>query len=92
MIKSFRHSGLQQFFESGSKAGIQPNHASKLHRQLGRLDASQSPQDMNIPGWNLHPLKGDLAGHWAVSVSGNWRLIFVFEGTDAVLIDYADYH
>jgi addiction module HigA family antidote len=92
MIKSFRHKGLRQFFESGSKAGIQANHAGKLRRQLARLDASQSAKDMNIPGWHLHSLKDDLAGHWAVSVSGNWRLIFKFEGTDAVLVDYLDYH
>lgn len=92
MIRSFRHKGLERFFRSGSKAGIQAKHADKLRRQLGRLDASQSPKDMDIPGWKLHPLKDDLAGHWAVSVSGNWRLIFMFEGTDAVLVDYVDYH
>jgi toxin HigB-1 len=92
MIRSFRHKGLERFFRSGSKAGIQAKHADKLRRQLGRLDASQSPKDMNIPGWKLHPLKDDLAGHWAVSVSGNWRLIFMFEGKDTVLVDYVDYH
>ena len=92
MIRSFRHKGLERFFRSGSKAGIQAKHADKLRRQLGRLDASQSPKDMDIPGWKLHPLKNDLSGHWSVSVSGNWRLIFMFEGTDAVLVDYVDYH
>lgn len=92
MIKSFRHKGLQAFFERGTKAGIQAAHASKLSRQLARLDEAQKPQDMNLPGWGLHPLKGDLANHWAVTVNGNWRLTFVFDGVDAELVDYLDYH
>lgn len=92
MIKSFRHKGIQAFFETGSKAGIQASHASRLARQLRRLDESASAQDMNLPGWKLHPLSGNLAGHYAVWVSGNWRLTFTFEGTHAVLVDYQDYH
>lgn len=92
MIKSFRHKGLQAFFERGTKAGIQAAHASKLSRQLARLDEAQKPQDMNVPGWGLHPLKGDLADHWAVTVNGNWRMTFVFDGVDAELVDYLDYH
>jgi len=92
VIKSFRHDGLERFFRKGSKAGIQPRHAGRLRLQLGKLDSSISAADMNLPGWRWHELKGDLAGHWAVSVSGNWRLTFTFEGTDAVLIDYLDYH
>jgi proteic killer suppression protein len=92
MIKSFRHKGLQGFFETGSKSGIQPDHAQKLRIQLTRLDGSQRPQDMNAPGWRLHRLTGNLDGFWAVTVNGNWRLTFVFEGTDAVLVDYQDYH
>jgi proteic killer suppression protein len=92
MIKSFRHKGLQKFFDTGSKAGIQPTHASKLRRQLRRLDESRSAADMNITGWKLHPLYGDFANHYAVWVSGNWRLTFTFEDTDAVLVDYQDYH
>lgn len=92
MIKSFAHKGLQAFFENGSKAGIQPHHASKLQRLLVRLDLSRGPEDMNVPGWRLHPLAGDLAGHYAVTVNGNWRLTFRFEGEDAVLVDYQDYH
>lgn len=92
MILSFVHKGLQRFFETGSKAGIQPAHAAKLSRQLARLDAAQSADDMNVPGWRLHPLHGELAGHWSVSVSGNWRLIFRFEAGDAILVDYRDYH
>ena len=83
MIKSFRHKGIQRFFETGSKAGIQPAHAIKLRLQLTRLDDAIGPQDMNAPGWKLHALTGDLVGHWAVTVNGNWRLTFRFEGTDA---------
>lgn len=92
MIKSFRHKGLQAFFERGSKAGIQASHAPRLARQLARLDQAAQPQDMNLPGWKLHSLQGDLAGHWSVSVNGNWRMTFVFDEGDAVLVDYQDYH
>ncbi len=92
MIKTFRHKGLQAFFDTGSKAGIQPSHASKLKRQLRRLDESSSAFDMNVTGWKLHSLHGDLAGHYAVWVNANWRMSFTFEGTNAVLADYLDYH
>jgi proteic killer suppression protein len=92
MIKSFRHKGLKQFAETGSKAGIQPKHAPRLQRLLTALDVATKPEDMNAPGYDLHPLKGSLAGHWSVSVSGNWRLTFLFEDEDAVLVDYQDYH
>lgn len=93
MIKSFRHRGVQRFYLTGSKAGIQAAHASKLARQLRQLNDAEGPEDMDIPGWSLHPLKGyDLKGHWAVSVNGNWRLTFSFEGQHAILVDYWDYH
>ena len=92
MIKSFSHKGLKDFFETGSKKGIQPEHASKLARILDRLDASVSPLDMDLPGYRLHALKGDKKDFWAVTVNGNWRVIFYFEGHDAYLVDYLDYH
>lgn len=92
MIKSFRHSGIEKFFFTGSKAGIQPNHASKLTLQLTTLNRARGAADMAAPGWNLHPLTGELKGHWSVKVNGNWRLTFCFEGEDAVLVDYLDYH
>jgi len=92
MIKHFLHKGLRDFFEKGSKAGIQPHHASKLARQLRQLDAAIAPADMNVPGWKFHPLHDDLEGHFSVWVNGNWRLTFRFEGPDAVLVDYQDYH
>lgn len=82
MITNDRHKGLRQFYESGSKAGIQAQHAERLRLILARLDSSREPQDMNLPGLRLH----------SVSVSGNWRVIFRFDGQDACDVDYRDYH
>jgi proteic killer suppression protein len=92
MIKTFRHRGLERFFRTGSKAGIQPKHAKRLRLQLGRLDSATGPADMDMPGWRLHPLKGDLMGSWVVWIDENWRVTFGFEGTGAVHVDYRDYH
>jgi proteic killer suppression protein len=92
MLKSFRHAGIEKFFKTGSKAGIQPAHANRLRAQLTVLDAAKVATDMDFPGWQFHLLKGKMAGHYAVSVNGNWRLTFAFEGMDAILIDYQDYH
>lgn len=92
MIKSYRHKGLKKFAETGSKAGIQPSHAARLRRLLTALDVASVPADMNAPGDNLHALKGELANHWSVSISGNWRLTFAFESEDVILVDYQDYH
>lgn len=92
MIKSFRHKGIQQFFETGSKAGIAAEHEVKLARQLMLLNAAKGPLEMDVVGWSLHQLKGELAEHWAVKVNGNWRLTFTFEGENAILGDYQDYH
>ena len=91
MIKSFRHSGLEKFFLTGSKAGIQPKHARKLSIQLSTLNTANDIERMNVPGWNLHPLEGDLADHWSVKVNGNWRMTFEFDGENATLVDYQDY-
>ncbi|MBI5611757.1 MAG: type II toxin-antitoxin system RelE/ParE family toxin [Gammaproteobacteria bacterium] len=92
MIKSFRHKGLEKFFRAGTKAGIQGQHATRLRIQLTALEHATNSKDMNAPGWRLHKLTGDRAGVFSVSVSGNWRLIFRFEGADAVDVDYVDYH
>lgn len=92
MIKSFQHKGLKDYFYSGSKKGIKPEHANRLGRMLDRLDASITPKDMDLPGYDLHPLKGDKKDMWSVSVSGNWRITFYFEDQDAYLVDYLDYH
>ena len=92
MITSFAHKGLADFFYDGTKKGIQPRHAQRLADILDRLDASHHVEDMRYPGSNLHQLKGDLSGCWAVTVSGNWRVVFRFEEGNAHLVDYVDYH
>ena len=92
MIRSFKHKGLERFFLTGSKSGIIPEHAEKIARILDRLDASISPADMNLPGYRLHELKGQDAGTWSVTVNANWRITFKFEGQNALLTDYRDYH
>ncbi|MDR0290390.1 MAG: type II toxin-antitoxin system RelE/ParE family toxin [Treponema sp.] len=92
MIRSFRHKGLEQFFVTGSKKGILPDHAEKIARILDRLDASSSPVDMNLPGYRLHELKGQDTGTWSVTVNANWRITFKFNGQDAVVVNYRDYH
>ncbi len=92
MILSFKHKGLERFFQTGSKAGIQANHASRLRLILGRLNVSTTPGDMDLPGLDLHPLKGDRADIWSVKVNGNWRITFRFNGDHAEIVDYEDYH
>ncbi len=88
MIKSFKHKGIEKLFLYDDRRGVNPSHADKLNRILDRLDASTSPQDMNLPGYRLHQLKGALNGMWSVWVSSNWRIIFQFEGNDALNVDY----
>jgi proteic killer suppression protein len=92
VIKTYRHKGLKKFAETGSKAGIRPEHAPRLRNLLTALDVASEPADMNAPGYNLHPLHGSLQKHWSVWVSGNWRVTFTFDGTDVILVDYLDYH
>jgi proteic killer suppression protein len=91
-VTSFRHKGLERFFSAGSKAGIQAKHADRLRLILGRLNVARTPADMRLPGLDLHELQGRRQGTWAVTVSGNWRLTFGFEGRDAVHVNYEDYH
>jgi toxin HigB-1 len=92
MITSFRHKGLKRFYETGSTAGIQPSHERRLRLQLVALDTAVSLEDMDVPGFNLHPLKGQRKGIWAISVSGNWRITFRFEDGNAHIVNYEDYH
>jgi proteic killer suppression protein len=92
MIKTFTHKGLEDLFRHGKRAGVQIAHVSKLQRILAQLDWAAAPEDMNLPGWRLHQLKGNLAGHWSVTVNANWRVTFKFDGTDAIVVDYVDYH
>lgn len=92
MIKSFRHKGLRKFFETGSAAGIQPHHAKRLRMQLAALDTAHAVEDMEVPGYRLHALKGAERGRWSIWVNGNWRLTFEFHNGDAHVLDYEDYH
>ena len=92
MIKTFRHKGLQRLFETGSKAGIQPDHEEKLRMRLAALETATCIEDMDLPGFRLHRLKGDRKGLWAIDVSRNWRLVFSFEGGNVFVVDYEDYH
>jgi proteic killer suppression protein len=92
MIKSFKHKGLEKFYESGSTRGIQANHAKKLRMQLAALDTAQSIDDMDIPGYRLHQLTGDRKGIWSITVNANWRLTFEFEDGNVYILNYEDYH
>lgn len=92
MIKSFQHKGLKNFFEKGAINGINPNHAEKLNRILTRLDYAEFVQDMDLPGYRLHSLKGNMKNLWAVDVSQNYRITFKFEDGNAYIVDYQDYH
>lgn len=92
MIRTFRHKGLAKFFQTGSKAGIAPDHAKRLQLLLGLLDNAHDVRDMAMPGAGLHPLAGGLEGFWAVTVSGNWRVTFRMQEQDAYDVDYLDYH
>ena len=92
MIKSFRHKGLKKFYETGSVAGVQSSHKTRLRMILAALDTSLEIGDMDVPGFKLHPLKGGLKGRWSVSVSGNWRITFEFREGNAYVLDYEDYH
>jgi len=92
VIKSFKHKGLEEFFYTGKKKGIRPEQAPRIARILDRLNAADDIKDMNFPGSFLHRLTGDLAGQYSVRVSGNWRIIFEFQGGDAYIVNYDDYH
>jgi proteic killer suppression protein len=92
VIKSFRHKGLRRLYETGSTSGVRVDHARRLRLQLAALDTAQTIADMNITGFKLHPLKGELRGRWSIQVSGNWRLTFEFREGNAYILDYEDYH
>jgi len=91
MIKSFKHKGLKKYFEKGSTAGIQNNHSKKIRMRLVAIDTAQIIEDIDLPGYQLHPLKGERAGIWAISVSGNWRITFEFKDGNAYILNYEDY-
>ncbi|MBB1315805.1 type II toxin-antitoxin system RelE/ParE family toxin [Aliivibrio sp. SR45-2] len=92
MIKTFKHKGLKKFFETGSKAGIQAKHDRKLRMQLAVIDTATIIDDVDLPGFKLHPLKGDRDGIWSITVNGNWRVTFEFIDGNAYILNYEDYH
>ncbi len=92
MIKSFKHKGLQKFYETGSAAGINVAHKTKISMRLVALDTASCIDDMDLPGFRLHPLKGALEGVWAIDVNKNWRITFEFKNGDAYIVNYEDYH
>lgn len=92
MIKSFRHKGLQRLFKTGNPSGVLVIHAKRLRMQLAALDSARAIEDMDIPGFRLHPLTGDMKGRWAITISGNWRVTFEFRDGNAYVLDYEDYH
>lgn len=92
MIRSFRHKGLKLLYEKGDRRRVRTDQADRIERVLARLDQASEPAHMGLPGYRLHPLKGDLAGFWSVTVSGNWRVVFRFEAGHAADVDLIDYH
>jgi proteic killer suppression protein len=92
MIKSFKHKGLEKFFETGSTRGIQTKHSTKLRMQLSALDTAQTIEDIDVPGYRLHSLKGTRKGLWSITVNGNWRVTFKFTDGNAYIVNYEDYH
>lgn len=92
MVRNFKHKGIKQCYETGNRRGLPPKHVGKIERILARLDQAKAPGDMDLPGFQLHPLKGDREGDWAVRVSGNLRIVFRFEGPDVAGVDLIDYH
>ncbi len=92
MIISFQHKGLRKFYETGSKQGIVTAHKTKLQMILFALDIAEAPEELDLPAFSLHALKGDLQDFWSIKVNGNWRVIFRFTANDVELLDYLDYH
>jgi proteic killer suppression protein len=92
MIKSFKHKGLENFYASGSTKGIQAKHAKKLRMQLAALDTAHLVEDLDIPGYRLHQLKGSLKGLWSITVNANWRITFEFTDGNVYIVNYEDYH
>jgi len=92
MIKSFKHKGLKKYFESGSTSGIQAKHQHKLRMQLTAIDTAQKIEDIDLPGFKLHSLKGCRTGVWSITVNGNWRITFEYIDGNAYILNYEDYH
>lgn len=92
MILNFKHKGLERLYTNSSSKGISANQVEKIKRILARLDVASRPEMVNLPGWRLHRLKGDLDGFWSITVSGNWRIVFRFIGDNVADVNLVDYH
>ena len=92
MIKSFKHKGLQDFYEKGNSSGIQAQHRQKIRMKLVALDTANVIDDIDLPGFRLHPLKGNMKGLWSIEVNKNWRITFEFKAGDVYIVNYEDYH
>ena len=92
MIQNFQHRGLKRLYEDDDRRGLNQEHVEKIRRVLALLDQATQPGDLDLPGYRLHQLKGELAGFWSVVIRANWRIIFRFDGLDVVDVDYIDYH
>lgn len=92
MILGFKHRGLRRLYEDDDRRGLNPEHVEKVRRVLAHLDQALLPEDLDLPGYRLHPLKGDLAGYFSITIRANWRIVFRFVGQDVADVDYRDYH
>ena len=92
MIRTFKHRGLKRLYERGDRSGIRADLVDTVEDILARLDQATTPQGLNLPGYRLHPLKGEWQGFWSVRVQANWRIIFRFEGTNVLDVELIDYH
>lgn len=92
MLRTFRHKGLKRLFEKDNPSGVRSDQASRIRDVLAHLDRAQFPADLDLPGYRLHALRGDMKGHWSVTISGNWRITFRFEDGSAFDVDLVDYH
>lgn len=92
MIRRFRHRGLRRLYEDDDRRELNAQHVARVRRVLAYLEQASSPRDMDLAGWRLHPLKGDLSGFWSVTINGNWRIVFRFKNDDVTDVDYMDYH
>jgi proteic killer suppression protein len=92
VVKTFKHRGLKRLFQQGDASKVRADQAGRISDVLAHLDRASHPSDLDLPGYRLHPLRGDLKGTWSVTISGNWRIVFLFEDGDAFDVDLVDYH
>jgi toxin HigB-1 len=92
VIRSFKHRGLERFFRQGDTSGVQAHHVPRIRRMLDALDEASAPEELTVPGWFLHRLRGDRKHLWSLRVSGNWCITFAFQDGDVEVVNYEDYH